>query len=251
MSPRVATDADLLRREVHPVLVASDRLKPGALLEPDDEEQRHLKARRAEPGDALRLYDGAGTIGDGRLEERARRLMIAVGSVRSVPAPTRLSLAVGAGDRERFGWLAEKAAELGVTELIPLETERALSVATRLRSSHLASLQRRALVSIKQSGAAWAPVIRPPAGIETLLEPGAPGTARWLADATGSGPPSLAPDAPATVVVGPEGGLTDAERETLVARGFTPVRLARDVLRFETAAVAAAVIIGSYRVPRE
>ena len=45
-----------------------------------------------------------------------------------------LILAVGAGDRERFGWLVEKAVELGVTEVIPLNT---------VRTRHVASIQRR------------------------------------------------------------------------------------------------------------
>ena len=50
--------------------------------------------------------------------------------------PPELTLAVGAGDRERFAWLVEKAVELGVTAIVPLETERTAGVATRLRAAH-------------------------------------------------------------------------------------------------------------------
>ena len=66
------------------------------------------------------------------------------------------TLAVGAGDRDRFGWLVEKAAELGVTTLVPIETARTTGVATRLRGKHLEKLRRQALEAIKQSGAPWA-----------------------------------------------------------------------------------------------
>lgn len=49
------------------------------------------------------------------------------------------------------------------------------------------------------------------------------------------------------VAVGPEGGFTAAERQLLVEAGFQPARLGPYTLRFETAALAAAVIGGSSR----
>jgi len=53
-----------------------------------------------------------------------------------------------------------------------------------------------------------------------------------------------------TVIVGPEGGFTDAEREMVVLHGFRPVALAIHTLRFETAAVAAAAAITQARMRR-
>jgi 16S rRNA (uracil1498-N3)-methyltransferase len=61
----------------------------------------------------------------------------------------------------------------------------------------------------------------------------------WLADAEGGPVPVLARDAALTIAVGPEGGFTEGERARLLATGFTPVRCAPAVLRFETAALAA------------
>jgi 16S rRNA (uracil1498-N3)-methyltransferase len=66
---------------------------------------------------------------------------------------------------------------------------------------------------------------------------------RWVADAEGGGAPPLGPDEPVTVAVGPEGGFTPSERAVLLAAGFLPVRLGPRVLRFETAAVAAATVV--------
>ena len=73
---------------------------------------------------------------------------------------------------------------------------------------------------------------------------------RWLADATGEPPPLLPPDVPLVVVVGPEGGLVPPEREVFLEAGFRRVRLAPDLLRFETAALAAAAVVASQRPRR-
>ena len=156
-----------------------------------------------------------------------------------MPAPPPLVLAVGAGDRDRFAWVVEKATELGVTAVIPMECERTAGVATKIRSQHLERLRRHALEAVKQSGAAWATRVEEPVSVDILVEQPPEGS-RWLADATGEPTPAVLGDTPLTVVVGPEGGLTPAERERLVAAGYEAIRLAGHTLRFETAAVAAA-----------
>jgi RsmE family RNA methyltransferase len=114
---------------------------------------------------------------------------------------------VAAGDRDRFGWLVEKSAELGVTHLLPLETERTRGVGTRVRPTHIGKLQRRAFEAIKQSGAAWAPTVSEPMELETFINRERDGV-RWLADADGQAPPSVATSEPAWTAVGPEGGFT-------------------------------------------
>jgi 16S rRNA (uracil1498-N3)-methyltransferase len=150
-----------------------------------------------------------------------------------------VTLAVGGGDRDRFEWLAEKATELGVAALIPVETELTAAVATRIRPQHVAKLRRRALETLKQCGAAWVPEISPPVPLATLLARPLAGE-RWLADASGASASAVSPAA--TVLVGPEGGFTPAERAAALAGGFCPVRLGPYVLRFETAALAAAAL---------
>ena len=86
-----------------------------------------------------------------------------------MPAPPRqLVLAVGAGDRERFAWVVEKATELGVTAVIPLESERTAGVATQIRPQHLERLRRHALEAVKQCGAAWATRVEEPVSVDIL-----------------------------------------------------------------------------------
>jgi 16S rRNA (uracil1498-N3)-methyltransferase len=234
---------------VHAVLAGTGALVAGATVALDDEERHHLRVRRAAEGNQVRALDGAGIIAEGVLVKVRGELAIKVEHVATLPEPPRFVLVVGAGDKERFGWLAEKTAELGVTELLPLKTERTRSVAAGIREGHVHALQRRARQAIKQSGAAWAPRVLPPVDVKFAAALGEP-EYRWLADATGEPPPELPPNVPLVVVVGPEGGLIPAEREVFLEAGFRRVRFAPDLLRFETAALAAAAVVASQRPRR-
>ena len=88
---------------------------------------------------------------------------------------------MGAGDRDRFAWLVEKATELGVTSVIPLETERTAGVASRVRTQHLERLRRHALEAVKQSGAAWATRVEEPVSLGEIAARPIVGQG-WVAD---------------------------------------------------------------------
>jgi 16S rRNA (uracil1498-N3)-methyltransferase len=208
----------------------------------DDGERHHLRVRRAVDGERVALRDGAGLVGSGRLVIWGGEWVVEIDSVEQRPRPAPLTLAVGAGDRERFAWLVEKAVELGVTAIVPLDTERTAGVATRLRASHVDKLRRQALEALKQCGAAWTAHIEAPISVALLAERSGDGLA-WVADPSGTAPPATLDRRPVTVVVGPEGGLSAAERSTLDAAGYRDMALAPHTLRFETAAVAAAAAV--------
>jgi 16S rRNA (uracil1498-N3)-methyltransferase len=229
------------------VLLPGGEVAAEQLVQLGHDEAHHLRVRRAEPGQHVTLRDGAGLTGEAvLLESTPKHALIRLVEVDRVPAPAPLELLVAAGDKERFGWLVEKAAELGVTRIVPVQTDRTAGVASGIVSSHLHRLRRRALDSIKQSGAAWAPVIAEVCRFVDALAMG-DGSRRWLADSTGAWPPERLDEGPAAVIVGPEGGLTTRERQAACAAGWTPVRLGTSILRFETAAIAAAVSIGIAR----
>jgi 16S rRNA (uracil1498-N3)-methyltransferase len=173
--------------------------------------------------------------------------MVEIQSAQRQPAQPQLTLAVASGDRERFSWMAEKAVELGVTAIIPLETARTPGVATRLRDSHAVKLRRVVLEATKQCGAAWAPTVESSLPLERFLARPIQGTG-WLADSAGILPPTKLDDAPLTIVIGPEGGFTPEERAALVSAGYQAVALATTTLRFETAALAAAAVAGTARL---
>ena len=226
------------------VLVPRGSARPGLTIPLDEDESHHLRVRRAEAGEAVELRDGVGLAGAGVLEVNGRTWSVTVTAAEQMPPPAGLTLAVGAGDRERFLWLVEKAAELGVSRVVPLETERTAGVATRLRPAHLEKLGRRALEATKQSGAHWSPAVDGPVAYEEFISSAQPGL-RWLADPAGLAPGDI--PGPVTVLVGPEGGLAEAERNAALAAGWLPVALGPHILRFETAAIAAAAYVAIVR----
>jgi 16S rRNA (uracil1498-N3)-methyltransferase len=211
-----------------------------------EEEGHHLRVRRAASGEVVELRDGAGLVGTGRLTSLPRGWEVEVVEARRERRPPALTLAAAAGDRERFGWLVEKAAELGVTRVVPLETERTAGVASRLRDGQVEKLRRVALETLKQCGAAWACEVADPMSLESFIATVPEGT-RWVTDAGGAAGPASLSTEPVTVVIGPEGGLTRDEIDRLRAAGYLPVTLGPFTLRYETAALAAAALVAAAR----
>jgi 16S rRNA (uracil1498-N3)-methyltransferase len=222
------------------VLVPPGVLAVGQEIVLEDGESHHLKVRRASTGAPIRALDGAGGVAEGTLTRAGAGAALRVDRVRHLAPLPFLRLVVGAGDRERFEWLVEKAAEFGVTELVPLVTERTESVATRLRGGGLDRVRRRAREAIKQSLAPWAVDVADPSTPAAIIER-CGGELRWLADVGGEAVGGASGD-PLTAVIGPEGGLTNAERALFLGGGFIPVRVAPHILRFESAALAVAAL---------
>lgn len=213
----------------------------------DQSEAHHLRVRRAREDEGVEVLDGSGLTGTGRLVRVGSDWMVEIQSALRQPAQAQVTLAVAAGDRDRFTWMAEKAVELGVSTIVPLETTRTAGVATRFRNAHREKLRRAVLEATKQCGAAWAPTIEPSLALEEFLARPIQGIG-WLADPAGAPPPATLDDTPLTAVIGPEGGFTAEERAALVSAGYRPVALGANTLRFETAALAAAATAGTARL---
>jgi len=221
----------------------------GEVVPLDAAEVHHLRVRRAGEVIPVQLRDGEGLVGAGVVRNERGAIQVAIERAEQMPRPVPLRLAVAAGDKDRFAWLVEKATELGVTEIVPVETDRTTAVASRIREGQLGRLRRRALEAIKQCGAAWAPTIHAARSLSDFLAERVEGE-RWLADRLGQAPPAGFGSGSATILVGPEGGLSEREAESAKAAGFKPLRLGEHVLRFETAAVAAAACAAARRVQR-
>ncbi len=229
------------------VLISPGSAVVGKRASLDESEAHHLRVRRAREDEGVEVLDGSGLTGTGRLVRVGPDWMVEIQSAERQPAQPHLTLAVAAGDRERFTWMAEKAVELGVSAIVPLDTAHTAGVATRFREVHAAKLRRVVLEATKQCGAAWAPTIEPTVALERFLTRPNPGSG-WLADPAGVLPPDRLDDTPLVVVIGPEGGFTAEERAALVAARYRPVALGTNILRFETAALAAAAVAGTARL---
>ena len=222
---------------------------------------RHVQVRRLQPGDDLRLFDGrGGQWGATVLRMGKRDVDVRVEAHDAVDRelPFDLEIALGMPTNERMDALIEKATELGVAAIQPLQTERSvLRLDGERAAKRVAHWQAVAVGASEQSGRTRVPVVAP---VRTL--------AAWLASqpdaadgrvggrlvmSTGSAPrlpqvvgvrtPAPAPaDASAhprwLALSGPEGGLAPDEEAAAVARGFARVSLGTLTLRADTAPLA-------------
>lgn len=203
----------------------------------------HVRVRRLDTGAPVRLTDGAGTVADGTLVRIAKQsVVVDVAQVRLVEPPAPVHLVVPVADRDRMLWLAEKATELGLTSWRPLLWRRSRSVSPRGEGSMFqAKVRARMIVALEQSGGAWLPALYPDATVERAIA-STPPDRRLLLDPGGEPMLDTPFDGTITIAVGPEGGVEQDERDSLVDAGWTPVSLGDNVLRFETAGVAALAI---------
>lgn len=201
---------------------------------------RHLfRARRLATGDRLRVIDGAGAArwAEVAAVDRRRARLRLLGPAPSGEPAYRLELFVAAPKKERAAWLVEKATELGVSAVRFVGSERA---PRSLGPGTLDRLLRVAAAAVEQCGRSRVPEVT---GVHAWAElpallSGLSG--RWYLDpgASAGGWGASRGDA-GGVLVGPEGGWTEAEVGVLDSLGGRPVGLGDRVLRVETAAVVA------------
>jgi 16S rRNA (uracil1498-N3)-methyltransferase len=230
------------------VLVTPRELDAGeARIEGDA--YRHLfRARRVAAGEPVRAADGRGRARWGevaRVDRRSATLALGDPAPPNEP-PWRLELIVAVPRRERASWLVEKVTEVGAAAVRLVAAERA---PRDYGPGSLDRLRRVAAAALEQCHRAAVPEItgiHPWSELPQLL---AGAAARWVLD-TGSGArPAAAALAPpangetGALLIGPEGGWTDPERQELAALGCVPVGLGERVLRVETAAVAGAALL--------
>ncbi len=211
---------------------------------PPEESHHALHVLRLAAGDTVELFDGAGgravgevdLPGKGRVWVQVRSRPPAVGR----PEPlVELAFAVPKG--KRLDWLLEKATELGAARLAPVVFER--SVARPEESEHARQRWRSiCIAALKQSQGDFLPELAAPAGLSEYLNScrsavkliGAPAAARSVPAALADWAPGQA----VSLLIGPEGGLTEPELSQAQSAGFAAVRLGRQILRVETAALA-------------
>ncbi len=214
---------------------------------------RHVQVLRLQPGDAITLFDGAGGEYDATVERMGRSdVDVIVGAHHALERETAraVHLAVGMPANERMDWLVEKATELGVASIQPLMTAHGvLRLAGERAEKKRAHWEAIAIASCEQCGRNRVPVIhpvRPFAGWLAATDDSATRFILSLADGTAPiGDRAGAPvECGALVLSGPEGGLSTSEEKDALARGFAPLTLGPRVLRAETAALSALILLG-------
>ena len=228
-----------------------------------DEARHALHVLRLREGALVELFDGKGTAAEGEIirfasSRRAAQAEVVVRPAerRQHPSPkaaVHLNFAVPKG--KRLDWLLEKATELGAASLRPIGFHRSTPGAGR--SGKLSPAQRNrwfthCIAAGKQCGLNWLPVLEEYAELDDFLASSFPGV-RLVGDPGDDALPLSAAmdkspaDEPVVLLVGPEGGFTDAERDAIVHAGFIPTSLGPNTLRVETAAVALLAAIWACR----
>ena len=171
--------------------------------------------------------------------------LVDVLETREIDRPPSVHLLAPVADRERMLWLAEKATELGITSWRPVVWRRSKSVSPRGEGPMFqAKVRARMTSALMQSGGAWLPEVFPEASVERAVTATPPGT-RLILARDGEPIAAMSITEPATIALGPEGGMERAELAAFVDGGFRPVRLSQSTLRFETAGIAAIAIVVS------
>lgn len=202
---------------------------------PQDEAHHALRVVRVRPGDAVALFDGAGTVWDAVVDAAGRRdVTVAVGAPRRVPAPRpAIRLAMAWLHRPQpMEDLVRRGTELGVAVFCFYRAERS-QTAPRIPDKW----RRIAVEACKQCGNAWLPSFATAPDLPAALA--ACGGVAILATAEGSPVPlarALDGADPVTLVVGPEGDFTEGERAAARAAGARPVSLGGTTFRAEAAA---------------
>lgn len=196
----------------------------------DDGTAKHLRVLRLGPGAEVELFDGEGGLARARLEPSGARVTALL------PSPKRpdVTLVQALAKGDKLDVVVRMATEIGVRAIEVVETEHVVP-----GSGRVDRWRRIAREAARQSEQAWAPVVGGPSPLLAVAAR-APASARRLVLAArgASGPPPRGAGE-TWLVIGPEGGLTTAEEDALVALGFVRWTLPTGVLRTETAAAVA------------
>lgn len=245
--------------------------EPDAVLEVVDSDLKHQisKVLRLKDGDKITLLDGAGglyqclILPEGTAKRPSRELLslkvLTKEHTEAVVEQTKLTVCLPLIKVARFEWALEKLTEVGVNCIIPTETTR-----TQAQQQKLSRWQSIIKEAAEQSEKLYLPELKNPTSLPSILESLKEHCTKSISDSERTLLVHLqerekAPDMvqhlynlaadkinprPAQVVIllGPEGGFTDQEKQLINNCGATALSLGQSILRSETAAILAAGI---------
>ncbi|EKE43716.1 hypothetical protein OCGS_2050 [Oceaniovalibus guishaninsula JLT2003] len=222
-----------------PRLYLDRPLAPGQTVRLDPPQAHYLfSVMRRAPGDAVEVFDSrTGTYAAAVAEASRKAVSLTVGDrTRPLRTPPDLWLVFAPIKKARTDFIVEKAAELGACRILPVQTDH--TNADRIRRDRL---QAHAIEAAEQCGGNFVPEVADIVRLSDLLD-GWTDRRLMFCDETLSGVFAALPDerGPWAILIGPEGGFSDAERARLRAMPQShPVSLGPRILRADTAAVAA------------
>ncbi len=214
----------------------------------DIDEIHHIKSvLRLKKGDVVQVFNGQDQEADVALESVGDALITAkIKTLRDKPVSSgvKIILACAPPKKGKFEFIIEKTTELGVSEIIPIQTKRTEVVFSEERmKGKLSRFEAVAMNAAKQSKRRDIPKIHPMRPLIDVLKQLDPKGAHVFPSLNGHSTHIrevlLKADRKAvvTIFIGPEGDFTPEEVKQAVAHGCVPVSLGSSVLKVETAAI--------------
>ena len=219
---------------------------------PVERDQAHylFSVMRLGKGAEVALFNGRDGEWRAVVEAAGKRggLLRAEARTKPLQVPPDLWLLFAPIKKARTDFIVEKAAEMGAARIVPVQTE--FTNSERVRRDRL---QAHAVEAAEQCGGTYVPEVADMERLGALLDGWPEGRRLMFCDETLSGRPAALPGDLAeggawAILIGPEGGLSDTERDRLRALTFAhPVSLGPRILRADTAAVAALALVQAVR----
>ncbi|WP_455200463.1 16S rRNA (uracil(1498)-N(3))-methyltransferase [Kaarinaea lacus] len=238
-----------------PRIYQATPLKTGESILLDAQAATHVaRVLRLKQHDQIIVFNGQGGEYTGVIEaidKRSVKIVLQDYHQPLTESPLHISLLQGISRSERMDYTLQKSVELGVSELYPVTTQH-ISIhldETRARKKH-AHWQGVVNSACEQSGRNLVPRVHELTSLQDCVEQISTVAEQTMlvldhrANTTMNSV-NITENKHITIVVGPEGGLSDDEREWLVGKGFIGVSMGPRVLRTETAALAAIAVMQS------
>lgn len=229
-----------------PRFFCNEPMRVGAKFELPQEVAHHaVRVLRLGLGDTIVLFDGSGGEFRASLLEGGRGATVQIEAFEPVQreSPLAATLVQALPASDKMDWIIQKAVELGVTAIMPVIAERSVvrlsGERAEKRVAHLRGVARSAC---EQCGRNIIPAVEAIASLTDFLAAPVPFNMLRLVLSPGGGSKIAAlapPEQGVMLLVGPEGGWSDAEMAAIRACGWTELTLGPRVLRTETAGPAA------------
>ena len=198
---------------------------------------------RLDAGAVLSLINSRDGEWDAEVVQAGKKggVLVCLSQTRPLQTPPDLWLLFAPIRKERTAFIVEKAVEMGAARIIPVQTDFT-QAANRIRQD---KLQAHAVEAAEQCGGTFVPPVDDVARLDRVLADWPEGRQLMFCDEVLIGDPVGLPDLPGpwAILIGPEGGFSQAERDRLRALPFAhPVSLGPRILRADTAVVAALTV---------
>lgn len=233
-----------------PLFYKEDLLPDSQTVFLDEPTSKHIiQVLRMQVGESLQLTDGKGNLLTANIsDDNRKKCAVKISAASHVPIPaSRVVIAISpVKNNSRFEWFLEKAAEIGVSAIIPLICER-----TEKQHFKIDRMKGILISAMLQSQQVWLPELQSPvkyvAFVESLKD--RPDVEKCIAHCEAeSGKIQLSSvksdgKKDKLILIGPEGDFSKSEIELAINNHFAPVALGNTRLRTETAGIVSATLL--------